>query len=120
MQDLSQIKSASSLCYAQLDISSDSSIQTFAKSLKAKHGDQSIEVLINNAGIATKGSRFDSEVVKETLATNYYGTKMVSFGCLPSLESSSKSSRFVMSSFHLSRRGAGLSMFQAWLESCIA
>jgi len=38
------------------------------------YGKGKIDCLINNAGIAWKGDAFDTEVVKGTFATNYYGT----------------------------------------------
>jgi carbonyl reductase 1 len=57
--------------YLNLDISSNQSIQDFAALLKTEHPD-GIDFLINNAAVAMQG--FDSNVVKETLHSNYYGT----------------------------------------------
>jgi carbonyl reductase 1 len=57
--------------YLNLDISSNQSIQDFAAHLKTEHPD-GIDFLINNAAVAMQG--FDSNVVKETLHSNYYGT----------------------------------------------
>lgn len=54
-----------------MDISKHSSITDFSNFIKSEHPD-GIDVLINNAGIALEG--FDKNVVKDTLATNYYGT----------------------------------------------
>lgn len=54
--------------YRQLDISDESSIKALAKWVETEHP-EGIDVLVQNAGIATKGSRFDSEVVRETIKT---------------------------------------------------
>jgi carbonyl reductase 1 len=81
VKELRQIESSSTLEYAQLDIADDSSIEQLAKSLKAKHS--TISVLVNNAGIAFKGSAFDSDVVRTTVKTNYYGTRNISKALLP-------------------------------------
>ncbi|EJU03091.1 NADP-binding protein [Dacryopinax primogenitus] len=73
--------SGSHLVFHQLDITDQSSVDTLAADLKASHGQ--IDVLINNAGIATKGSRFDSEVVKQTLDCNYFGTQRICDALIP-------------------------------------
>ncbi|RMD44510.1 hypothetical protein DV735_g724, partial [Chaetothyriales sp. CBS 134920] len=57
--------------YLPLDIDSQDSIQQFASTLRQRHPD-GIDILINNAGIAVDG--FDTDVVKKTLHSNYYGT----------------------------------------------
>ncbi|KAF3008823.1 hypothetical protein E8E13_010709 [Curvularia kusanoi] len=61
--------------YHQLDITDEASIKTLAKHLKESHTD-GIDFVINNAGIALNG--FDSNIVKETLHTNYYNTMLAS------------------------------------------
>jgi carbonyl reductase 1 len=55
-------------------------MDAFRDFLHTKHPD-GIDVLINNAGIAMEG--FDSSVVKQTLATNYYGTLEATLSILP-------------------------------------
>ncbi|KAJ0304883.1 hypothetical protein COL5a_004369 [Colletotrichum fioriniae] len=75
--DLKQAKAlsthggAADIKYQQLDISDSSSISNLAAFLKKEHPD-GVDFIINNAGIAMQG--FDSNVVKNTLACNYYGT----------------------------------------------
>ncbi|KAK6436553.1 hypothetical protein LTR95_007258 [Oleoguttula sp. CCFEE 5521] len=59
------------ITFATLDISQTKSIQSFRDFLKSEQPD-GIDILINNAAVALQG--FDSNVVKETLETNYYGT----------------------------------------------
>lgn len=71
------------ITYHPLDISQTKSVQDFRDFLKEKHPD-GIDVLINNAGIALQG--FDSNVVKETLHTNYYGTLEATQGLLPHIK----------------------------------
>lgn len=48
----------------QLDVSNPESITNFLKVVAEKY--KSIDVLINNAGVAAKGDAFDSDVVKFT------------------------------------------------------
>jgi len=74
-------QSGSSLLFHPLDITSQSSVDTLASYLKKEHGQ--IDVLVNNAGIATKGNRFDSEVVHQTLDCNYYGAQRICDAILP-------------------------------------
>ncbi|CAC9887934.1 unnamed protein product [Aureobasidium pullulans] len=68
------------ITFHEFDVSDKSSIHAFRDSLQKEHPD-GIDVLINNAGIAMEG--FDSNVVKQTLATNYYGTLEATQSILP-------------------------------------
>jgi len=74
-------KSNSTLLFHQLDITSQPSVDTLAAYLKKEHGQ--IDVLINNAGIATKGPAFDSEIVRKTLECNYFGAQRICNAILP-------------------------------------
>ncbi|KZT60333.1 NAD(P)-binding protein [Calocera cornea HHB12733] len=74
-------KSRSQLLFHQLDITDRQSVKAFAAHLEATHGQ--IDVLVNNAGVASKGSAFDSHIVKQTLDVNYYGTQRVTNALLP-------------------------------------
>jgi NAD(P)-dependent dehydrogenase (short-subunit alcohol dehydrogenase family) len=76
------------LDYHNLDITSTSSISEFTSFVSATYG--SIEVLINNAGIAWKGSTFNSEVAEVTLGTNFYGTVNLTETILPYIRDSGK------------------------------
>jgi carbonyl reductase 1 len=102
--------SAVDVRFRQLDISDAGSIQSCAEWLKKELPEGAsaspvhqrswragLDVLIQNAGIATKGSRFDAEVVRGTLATcvrslttteltsrrNYDGTRLLAEALLP-------------------------------------
>ena len=68
------------ITYHPLDISQTKSIQDFRDYLKKEHPD-GVDMVINNAGIALNG--FDSNVVKETLQTNYYGSLEATQDFLP-------------------------------------
>ncbi|KAK1987773.1 carbonyl reductase [Colletotrichum cereale] len=87
--DLKQAKAlsahggAADIKYHQLDISDSNSISTLASFLKKEHPD-GIDFVINNAGIAMQG--FDSNVVKNTLACNYYGTLEATRAWIPVLK----------------------------------
>jgi carbonyl reductase 1 len=58
---------------AELDVSDAASVQAFAEQAQAELGRPA--VLVNNAGIALKG--FDAEIVKATLAVNFFGALRV-------------------------------------------
>lgn len=81
---LSQDGGDTTIKYHSLDISQQKSIHEFSDFLKKEHPG-GIDILINNAGIAMDG--FDSNVVKTTLATNYYGTLEASKAILPLIKS---------------------------------
>ncbi|KAK1563996.1 carbonyl reductase [Colletotrichum navitas] len=87
--DLKQAKAlsphggATDIKFHQLDISDSSSISNLASFLKKEHPD-GIDFVINNAGIAMQG--FDLNVVKNTLACNYYGTLEATRAWIPILK----------------------------------
>ena len=60
------------LYVAELDLSDEQSIDSFVASFQEKFGHA--DVLVNNAGIATKGDDFSAEIVANTFKTNFYGT----------------------------------------------
>ncbi|KAL1637651.1 hypothetical protein SLS58_009181 [Diplodia intermedia] len=70
-----------SLAFKELDVSKNDSIDAFARGLQKEHG--SIDVVINNAGIAMDG--FDATIATTTLATNYHGTLHATLALLPLL-----------------------------------
>ncbi|OJD30226.1 carbonyl reductase [Diplodia corticola] len=76
-----------SLAFKELDISKKESIDAFAAYLQKEHG--SIDIVINNAGIAMDG--FDSHVATTTIATNYHGTLHATLALLPLLKPASTS-----------------------------
>ena len=70
--------------YAKLDIADRSSVESFASTLKEKHG--VVDVLINNAGV-NLDDEYSAKNVKVTLDTNVRSTLQVSLcvfvGALP-------------------------------------
>jgi len=64
-----------------LDVTDAASIAAFAQRL-AREGVR-LDVLVNNAGISLKG--FDAEVVRRTLAVNFFGAIAVTDALLPSV-----------------------------------
>jgi carbonyl reductase 1 len=64
-----------------LDVTDAASIAALARRL-GREGVQ-LDVLVNNAGISLKG--FDAEVVRRTLAVNFFGATAVTDAVLPSL-----------------------------------
>jgi carbonyl reductase 1 len=77
---LAQDGGDTTITFHQFDVSDQSSIHHFRDFLRKQHPD-GIDVLINNAGIAMDG--FNADVVKQTLATNYYGTLEATQSILP-------------------------------------
>jgi carbonyl reductase 1 len=71
------------LCFVQLDVEDPKSVEAAARVVQEKSG--GLDVLINNAGWAAKGSRFDAEVVRQTLAVNFLGVARVCDAFFPLL-----------------------------------
>jgi carbonyl reductase 1 len=63
----------------RLDVSGDASVAALAKKLAAEH--VTIDVLVNNAGVALKG--FDAEVARRTLDVNFFGPLRVTEALSP-------------------------------------
>lgn len=59
--------------FRQLDVSDPKSVTQFAEKVREKHG--RVDMLVNNAGVSLSG--FDDDVVKRTLAVNFYGALRV-------------------------------------------
>ncbi|MEW5298603.1 MAG: hypothetical protein WDW38_000668 [Sanguina aurantia] len=64
--------SVGKLDFHQLDVSDKASVDMFAEWLRQNHG--GLNILVNNAGIAFKGSSFSAGEAQATLDTNLYGT----------------------------------------------
>ncbi|KAH8804925.1 hypothetical protein F5884DRAFT_754507 [Xylogone sp. PMI_703] len=77
---LSQDGGLTTITFNALDISEESSIQSF-KGLIRKEHPGGIDILINNAGIFAES--LDIDIVKTVLRTNYYGTSMTTTAILP-------------------------------------
>jgi len=67
---------------AVLDVTNRESVDSLAKFLKEKHPG-GIDVLINNAGYASKGPEMNDKIAEETILPNYYGLKQVTKAILP-------------------------------------
>jgi NAD(P)-dependent dehydrogenase (short-subunit alcohol dehydrogenase family) len=67
------LASAGTVEPAQLDVTDAGSVAAFAEQAQAELGP--LAVLVNNAGIALRG--FDADVVKATLAVNFFGALRV-------------------------------------------
>jgi carbonyl reductase 1 len=66
---------------AQLDVANEASVKAFAERMRQQPG--KVHALVNNAGIALKG--FDAEVVRGTLAVNFFGALRVTQAIEPLL-----------------------------------
>ncbi len=65
--------------FRPLDVASDASVGTLRAGLEADR--LTIDILVNNAGVALRG--FDADVVRRTLAVNYFGAARVTDALLP-------------------------------------
>jgi len=64
-----------------VDLNDEKTIEAAAATVKKDYG--GLDILINNAGMAFKGSVFNEEVARTTIGTNYHGTFTVSKHFLP-------------------------------------
>lgn len=69
----------------QLDIMDEQSVKSIKDFIVQNHG--TLDVLINNAGIATKGDTFNRDVVDTTIACNYTATLRMCETFLPIMTS---------------------------------
>jgi carbonyl reductase 1 len=83
-----QKEGAKNVSYVVLDVTDDKSVQDAAEEIKAKHG--GLDVLVNNAGMAFKGSAFDENVARTTIGTNYFGMLRVNNAFFPLLRENSR------------------------------
>ena len=70
-----KLGSPSNVQVVKLDVTSDDSVTQFVNQLKQQG--QKINVLINNAGYASKGSAINPEIAHQTLSVNYWGVKRI-------------------------------------------
>jgi carbonyl reductase 1 len=84
---LQQLGSPSNVHLLQLDTSSKESIARATDEIKQKYGGQ-LDVIINNAGIARTDDTIQS--ARETLATNYYGVKILNEHLIPLLRNNGR------------------------------
>lgn len=73
------------LVVMECDIVNPESIKNFFAAFKGQFGQ--CDILLNNAGFAYKGSIFNEDVVSETFAVNYFGTKNMCETFLPIVKS---------------------------------
>lgn len=81
MKQLQAKESAGRFEYCQADITDSASIQKCAQFLKDKYG--KVAILVNNAGIAYKGSIFGADEAQTTIDCNLKGTREMCNAVLP-------------------------------------
>ncbi|GLU20825.1 hypothetical protein SLE2022_370060 [Rubroshorea leprosula] len=86
----------------QLDILDSESISRFAEWVQEKYGN--IDILVNNAGVNYNlGADNSVEFAKQTIDTNYYGTKNMIKAMIPLMRSSATGARIVNVSSRLGK-----------------
>eukprot|EP01129_Flabellula_baltica_P015087 TRINITY_DN7459_c0_g1_i1.p1 TRINITY_DN7459_c0_g1~~TRINITY_DN7459_c0_g1_i1.p1 ORF type:complete len:268 (+),score=71.89 TRINITY_DN7459_c0_g1_i1:9-812(+) len=76
------------IVYHQLNVTDAQSIESFALFVKDTFG--RVDVLINNAGYAAKGNRYDSELARFTANINYFGVRHVTESLIPLFNADSR------------------------------
>ena len=77
--DLPKAKDPHTFHPVKLDISDPSSVKAFAAQVEKEQGKGGVDALINNAGVNVDQSKgYNKEAVRETMKTNFYGTRAVS------------------------------------------
>ncbi|EGR33176.1 hypothetical protein IMG5_060150 [Ichthyophthirius multifiliis] len=87
-KQLLQLQPEAMVDVLQLDISNEQSINNFIIQIGQKYG--TIDILLNNSGIAFKGDQLDGEVVRQTFQTNFYGTVYLSEQMIPLINQKGK------------------------------
>jgi len=90
-----------------LDITSEESVKALHNYIQEKYP-EGLDVLINNAGYATKGSEVSEKIARDTIGINYFGTIKVTNGLLD-LVKKSKEKRLIMVSSVAGQLGSGYS-----------
>jgi carbonyl reductase 1 len=81
-------KVQSQIDVVQLDLDSEDSVKQAADYVKERYA--GLDVLVNNAGMAFKGSQFNDSVARQTIDTNYGGTLRVVNHFLPLMKAKGK------------------------------
>jgi len=76
------------IVFHRLDVTSEESLRAIFEYIQNTYGH--LDVLINNAGYAIKGSAFNEEVAKSTIGTNYFGVMKVCEALLPLMREKSR------------------------------
>jgi carbonyl reductase 1 len=63
--------------FIHLDVTNDEIVSKLPQNILQKTQNKQLDVLINNAGYATKGSVFNQQIAQQTIDVNYYGVKRV-------------------------------------------
>jgi NAD(P)-dependent dehydrogenase (short-subunit alcohol dehydrogenase family) len=71
------------LPFLALDVADAASVETFAEELAKTLGEDGLDVLVNNAGIALDG--FDADIARRTMEVNFHGAVRVTDRLLPML-----------------------------------
>ena len=60
-----------------IDIADEASVERAAERVRKEFG--GLDVLVQNAGIASKGSALDEKIARDTLRTNYWGSPQLHY-----------------------------------------
>jgi carbonyl reductase 1 len=78
--DLPKAKDPHTFHSVKLDVSDPASVKAFAAQVEKEQGKGGVDALINNAGLNVDQSKgYNREAVRETMKTNFYGTRAVRF-----------------------------------------
>jgi len=85
--DLPKAKDPHTFHSVKLDVSDPASVKAFAAQVEKEQGKGGVDALINNAGLNVDQSKgYNREAVRETMKTNFYGTRAMCDAFLPLLK----------------------------------
>jgi carbonyl reductase 1 len=73
------------IVFQPLDVTDHASVDAARAFVESQYG--GLDVLVQNAGFATKGPRLDEQVARDTLAVNFFGVQRVGEAFLPLIRS---------------------------------
>jgi carbonyl reductase 1 len=92
--------------FIQLDVTDIESVNSLPQRIFKETSNKPLDVLINNAGYATKGSAFNQEIARTTIGTNYEGVKRLTDNLIKNNAINNQSGRIIVVSSRAGQLGS--------------